>query len=159
MKTATEILLSTRMGALAALLVLAAPFSASAQTSDDGVEVMRDAAELRDIIRDHDPDTINTALVLTNQGGPATIARCVAFNAHGEKIGRAWVRLPANGLRIMLASDVAGGLDFVGSIRCHARGDVVGSAFIVGPGLTDATVHHSFTWNESRIRAQVVVSY
>jgi hypothetical protein len=160
MKTVMESIMSTRKSALAALLVMSLPFGVSAQdTGNDGVEIVRDATELRDIIRDHDPDVTNTALLLTNQGGPKSVARCVAFSANGEKIGRAWVRIPANGLRIVLASDVTAGVDFVGSIRCIARGDVVGTAFIVGPGLTDSSVHHSFSWGESRIRAQAVVSY
>ncbi len=153
---------SLTLGALATLLLALAPFSVPAQdfeAGDEGFEIVRDAAELPDIIRDRDPDVINTALVLTSQGGPRSVAYCVAFNAAGEKIGRAWVKVPANGLRIVLASDVSAGVDFVGSLRCVSRGHLVGSAFIVGPGLTDATVHNAFHWGESRIRAQAVVSY
>ena len=147
---------------VAAFLLAMTPllgFAQDFEAGDEGFEIVRDATELSDVIRDRDPDVINTALVLTNQGGPKSIAYCVAFNANGEKIGRAWVKIPANGLRIVLASDVTAGVDFVGSLRCVARGHLVGSAFIVGPGLTDATVHNAHHWGESRIRAQAVVSY
>ena len=162
MKASIQSTTSVTFGTLAALLLALLPFGVPAQdfeSGDDGFEIVRDATELPDIIRDQDPDLINTALVLTNQGGPRAVAYCVAFNAAGEKIGRAWVKVPANGLRIVLASDVTAGIDFVGSLRCIARGHLVGSAFIVGPGLTDATVNNAFHWGESRIRAQAVVSY
>jgi len=146
---------------LAALILSLPPGVSSAQDADPvdrGFEITRDPTELPGLIRDRQPDAIDTALVLTHQGGPRAVASCVAFDANGEQIGRAWVRVPSNGVRVLLASDVAAGGAFVGSLRCIARGHLVGSAFIIGPGLTGTTVHNALRDGQSRIRVQAVVA-
>jgi hypothetical protein len=162
MELHNRILITLGRGAPLALLLAVAPCGGYSQDAsneaDQGVEITRDATELAGMLREQEADVVNTALVLTQQGGPATIARCVAFNANGEIVGRAWVKVPTNGVRVVLASDVTAGGDLVGSLRCHARGHLVGSAFVFGRGLTDAAVHNRLYDGESRIRAQAVVS-
>ena len=105
----------------------------------DGVRIERRAGELGDAtrVRPDDRDFIDTAMVFTN-ASTRTIVRCLARDDDGAPVGRAWVLLPNRGLRFILASDIAGGLDFVGSVECLTNGRVVGTALLLGPGgVTD----------------------
>ena len=132
-----------------------------AQDADDGVEIMRNATDLNVLLRDRpeiEPDLLDTALVLTNQINKTAVATCVAFDAQGDALGRGWVKIPGRGVRILLASDLVNGFDFVGSIRCSARGEVFGSAFILGAGFSDTPVTNTYQWQQSRVHAQAVVS-
>lgn len=127
---------------------------------DPGVEIVRDATAISDLITRpaDDPDFIDTALVLTDLGGRASVAYCAAFDQQGNAIGRVFTSIPGNGASVLLASDMAMGQDFVGKIKCRARGNVVGTAFIVGPGLTDTKVRSRHDRLGSRILVQAAVS-
>lgn len=147
---------------VAVLFLAMTPLAGSAQQlTGDGIEITRSATDLQDVLRDRpsDPNVLDTALILTNQNGKASKARCVAFNHSGNAVGRAWVRIPGNGMRIVLASDITLGGNFVGSVRCKARGHVVGSAFIIGAAFSDAQVKNATAWEQSRISAPVVVAF
>ncbi len=153
---------STYLATIAVFFLATLPLLASAQQlTGDGIEITRNATDLTAVLRDHptDPNVLDTALILTNQTGTAARARCIAYGHGGQTIGRAWLKLPANGMRIVLASDITQGGNFVGSIRCKARGHVVGSAFILGAVFSAAQVNNATAWNESRISAPVVVAY
>lgn len=111
---------------------------------DPGVEIIRSADELPDVLRRHpeDRDFINTALVLTDAGGRPSVAYCVAYNQRGEAVGRGFTKVPGNGVSLVFASDLSNGLDFIGKIRCKSRGLVSGTAFIVGAEFSDTRVHN-----------------
>jgi hypothetical protein len=131
-----------------------------AASATDGVEIDRDIRALSDELRprDLDRDYADTALVFSNLGGEATKVLCVVFNGNGRLVGRAWLRLPALGVRYMLASDLANGVDLVGHAQCAAEGTVEGTAIFLGPGLTDLPakqVEGAF----GRIRFPLVATY
>ncbi|NNL99121.1 MAG: hypothetical protein HKO62_00130 [Gammaproteobacteria bacterium] len=135
---------------------------ASAQTADPvaSVEVGRDADTLRDTLRPRpDRDIVDTALVFTNVRGRNTIMNCTAFGPQGGTVGRFRVRVPGNGLRFVLASDISNGGDFVGSARCLSIGDVAGSAFLLGPQLTDMRVRQQRAPQGTWITFPVVATY
>lgn len=113
------------------------------------IEIEREAAMLFDEIRADpvDPSFIETALVFTNARRLPAKLRCAAFNQQGDGVGRVWVKLPPKGLRYVLASDFSDGKPFIGSARCIARGDVIGSAMLLGPNLTDVKVRQRFDRN------------
>lgn len=138
------------------------PLSASAdELIDEGFEITREASDIEAVIRDQrvNPDVLDTALILTNQSRQVVKARCIAYDHSGQAMGRAWVRLPANGMRIFLASDIVTARNFVGSVRCKTRGHVLGSAFILGSAFSSAQVKNTRSWDESRISAPVVVAF
>ena len=97
--------------------------------------------------------------MFTNPRGQETLVYCVALDADGRALGRARVRVPAQGLRFMLASDLASGVDFIGSAECRSRDRVIPSAFVLGPGLSDATARVNHAWDETRIRFPVIASF
>ena len=129
---------------LAAALYAIAP-NAGAQESaapDRGPEIVRDAVELTRELRPRpvdDVDVADTALVFTNTGLPARVY-CAAFNKQGERVGRAWLKIPRLGLRYMLASDLSNDTDFVGHVQCSTGSRVKGSAVFLGPGFSDLPV-------------------
>lgn len=137
-------LIQSTFSALCLSLLLASAAGAqSLGTTDvtqaDGVSVDRDSLELADRVNTppEDVDFVDTAMIFTNTDG-RSIVKCAARNANGKLIGRAWVALPNRGLRFLLASDIAGGTDFVGSVDCRSNGRVVGTALLLGPrGVTD----------------------
>jgi hypothetical protein len=59
----------------------------------------------------------------------------------------------------MLASDIAGGTDFVGTINCASRGHIVGSGFILGAAFSNTPVTNQFHFDRSAIRVQAAASY
>lgn len=129
-------------GSIGITLLLGAS-SASAitpvETADDGVEIDRTSAELGDELRprDVDRDIADTALVFTNFSGTSARVRCVAYDRDGHAVGRAWVGVPALGVRYLLASDFANGADFIGHARCGTSRAVRGTAVFLGGGITD----------------------
>lgn len=124
------------------------------------IEVNRGADELQAVLRPHpDRDIVNTVLVFNNTLRATTVVRCVAYGANGRPLGRVKVKIPGNGLRFVLASDLANGIDFIGSVRCSARGKVVPTAFIVGRGLTDTKAKARFDWAGTWMRFPAVVTY
>lgn len=152
--------------ASAALLALAIAPNAAAQDmldrgGDDGIEITRDAADLPHDLRPRPPedaDVTDTALVFTNETGSAARVRCVGFNKNGAGVGRAWVAIPARGLRYILASDLSHGRDFVGQVQCAAPVRVKGTAVLLGQDVTDLPamqVKGSF----GRLRFPVVATY
>ena len=151
-------------GALMATAI-AAPVAAAEALSIEQiavaeVEVTRSADELQAVLRPHpDLDIVNTVLVFNNALRATTVVRCVAFGHNGRPLGRAKLKVPGNGLRFLLASDLANGRDFIGSAICKAKGKVVPSAFIVGRGLTDAKAKSRFDWPGTRMRFPAVVTY
>lgn len=130
--------------------------------ADPGIEVSRDAVAVNDVLtrRPVDPDFINTAIVLTDSGARPSVTYCVAYNHQGQPIGRAHTKTPGNGVRVILASDLTHGLDFVGKVRCRSRDRVQGTAFIVGPGnnITDTAVKNLQDRAGSLISIPVAVS-
>lgn len=143
-------------------VALALPVLAEDELSeaDPGIEIVRDATAVNDLLTRpaDDRDFVDTALVLTDQGGRPSVAYCAAFDHRGNAIGRVFTAIPGNGLSVLLASDMAMGQDFVGKIKCRTRGNVVGTAFIVGPGLTDTRVGNGHDRLGSRIVVQAAVS-
>ncbi|MCP3985931.1 MAG: hypothetical protein GY723_16235 [bacterium] len=132
------------------LLVLALLAAPSFAESDTEIEIDRPADELSEELTNpvdpEDPDAVDSALVFTSNGGPAAV-RCVARNGNGDRVGHpVIVKLPADGLRWVRASDLSNGTDFVGSARCTSLGSVAGSGFVVGPhGATNLRVSKNRT--------------
>ena len=156
MKTITQKDCTACLGTLMAM-ALAAPVSAEETPTRDQpvlneIEVTHSVNELEAVLRRHpDIDVTDTALVFNNALRRTTVVRCVAFGRNGRPLGRVRTKVPGNGLQFILASDLADGLDFIGSARCWARGRVVPSAFIVGPGmLTDTPAKATFTGRDAQ---------
>ncbi|MEM7410313.1 MAG: hypothetical protein AAF430_08775 [Myxococcota bacterium] len=126
----------------------------------DAVEVDRDGVALIDAIRVPEPDrdVADTAIVLTNFGPRDQKVVCGGFNKNGRAVGRVWVKVPAHGLRYVLASDLADDLDFIGSAQCAASGNIRGSAIFLGPGLTDLPVQQ-IHGAAGRLRFPLVATY
>ena len=104
-----------------------------------------------------DVDVADTALVFTNLSGRNARVKCVAFGKNGAPLGRAWLRLPALGLRYLLASDLSNDRDFVGHAQCAVAAGVKGSALFLGPGLTDLPVLNPD--GPGRVRFPLVATY
>lgn len=145
----------------------AVPASAGALATDapvdfgePGVEILRDATDLSIDLRPRpvdDLDVADTALVFTNLGARASRVKCVAFGKNGAPVGRAWLKLPALGLRYLLASDLSSDRDFVGHAQCAVAAGVKGSAIFLGPGLTDLPVLNPA--GPGRVRFPLVATY
>ena len=132
-----------------------------AAAEDLGFEITRDATSLRDYVSMHpvDPDRVNTALIFTNVGVNKTRVGCIAYNQHGTPIDRGWVRVAPNGMRFVLASEIAGGRDFVGNVKCKSAGRVIGSAVLLAPGLTDLPVEQHQHAGNTHLRFPVIAAY
>ncbi|MBT8139985.1 MAG: hypothetical protein KJP25_09445 [Gammaproteobacteria bacterium] len=153
---------------LAAPLLMSGPAFAQTALSVDsepseknpGVEIVRPVEDLADIVRPHpvDRDFINTALVLTDAGGRGSVTYCVAYNQRGDAIGRGFSKVPGNGVRVVFASDLSNGVDFLGKIRCKSRDRVSGTAYIVGADFSDTRVHNLHDRAGSVISVPVVIS-
>lgn len=143
----------------AALVALAAPSLAQDTRSTD-IDLSRDGVELREVLdRPVDEDVLDTALVFTNTGRVATRVICKAFDDNGEAVGRTALSVPGLGLRFVLASDVANGTDFLGSVQCSTQGRVLGSAFLLGAGgLTDLPAKQADHEGALRVRFPVVAT-
>ena len=112
------------------VLTLGSATAASAQTtarraSTDEARVERTAKDLQIDLRDairRDVDTADTALVFNAPGPNHAVVYCRGYDADGKMVGRTATKVPRFGLRYIRASDLANGLDFVGSAFCSARG-------------------------------------
>jgi hypothetical protein len=105
------------------------------------VEIDREIDTLPDDIEHpSDPDVADTALVFTNLGRHRAAVKCVGFDKNGTPIGRTTTRIPAMGVRYVLASDISNGVDFIGQVQCARHGRVIGSVIFIGPGITDLPV-------------------
>lgn len=123
------------IGLIAAVLMLAPVGAAWGDDVPEGVEVTRDAAELQEALHPpQDIDLTDTALVFTNPSEKPGFVTCAGLNANGQKVGRIWLRVPANGLRFVFASDLSDDVDFIGSARCRAWPQMIGSGFLLRPG-------------------------
>ncbi len=132
-----------------------------AVSDQEAIEVDRDAIDLRTHIRDRrlDHDSVDTAVVFTNPGPTPARVKCVGFDDQGRLVGAARTRVPGNGLRFLLASDIAHDRDFVGSVLCRSNGRVIGSALLVGARLTDLGVRERSAKRWTLLRFPLVVTY
>ncbi|MCF6355170.1 MAG: hypothetical protein L3J26_08740 [Candidatus Polarisedimenticolaceae bacterium] len=148
-------------------MAMAAPVAAIGEVQSieqiavDEVEVTRGADELQAVLRPHpDLDVVNTVLVFNNVLSATVVVRCVAYGVNGRPLGKInKVKIPGNGLRFILASDLANGRDFVGSTLCHSEGKIVPAAFIAGRILTDTPAKTTHGWPGTKIRFPTVVTY
>lgn len=109
------------------------------EVADDGIEVTRSAEDLNALAATpaDEQSRVETALVFTDLGGRATRVACRAHGADGAEVGRAFTRVPADGLRVILASDLSGGAPFAGRVTCFAGGRMMGKALLIAPaGMT-----------------------
>ncbi|HEC15191.1 MAG TPA: hypothetical protein ENI99_01245 [Sedimenticola sp.] len=140
--------------------VAAEEIQLSEQAAVAEIEIDRGPEELQAVLRPRpDLDTTDTALVFNNALHKTAVVRCVAFGANGHALGRVRIKIPGNGLRFIRASDLANGLDFIGSARCSARGKIVPSAFIVGRILTDTPAKAAFDWPVTRMRFPAIATF
>ncbi len=132
-----------------------------AQDADiDAVEITRGSEDLKAVLAPRpDLDSVDTVMVFTNPRGSDTWVVCAGHNANGQGVGRARTRVPAHGVRLIFASDLSNGRDYIGSAICKARSRVVPSAFIIGADLSDAPARVSNGWSESQINFPVVATY
>ncbi len=151
MKTIMQKFVTACFGTLLTMVVAAPTTAQELQAQDlsvlNEVEVNHGGDRLEAVLRPHpDIDVTDTALVFNNALRRTTVVRCVAFGRNGRPLGKVRTKVPGNGMRFILASDLADDLDFIGSAHCWARGRVVPSAFIVGPGmLTDTPAKATVT--------------
>lgn len=124
------------------------------------LEVDRSLAELdRGLAERHpDSDIFNTAIVFTSYQNSVQLVRCAGFDANGNLVGRTRTRVPADGARLILSSDISNGTDYLGKISCASRGDVFGSAFLLGPEFNDLPVINDSDRAGSFIRVPVSLS-
>lgn len=162
----------TPLALLAAVSLTAWASAVSAQDADltaadedpstvETAQLGRDASELRDHVaaKPVDRDFLDTAMIFSNGAQRAAGAYCNVHDRNGDRIGRFFVRVPGKGLRFVLASDASRGADFVGSVSCSTRGDLTGSALLLGAQVTDLPtepLHHS---GQFRLRFPVVATY
>ncbi len=152
---------STLALSLASLGTPASAQDMGAVSVDDAApEISRDAIDLRAVLVPRpDLDTVDTALVFTNPRNAPTWVVCAGHNANGKPVGRARTRVPAHGVRLIFASDLSNGGDYIGSAVCKARSRVVPSAFIIGAELSDAPARTSHGWSESTVNFPIVATF
>jgi hypothetical protein len=143
-----------------ALLLLAGAASAQTVTSrDDSRGETELRAEVRDAV-DRDTDVANTALVFNNTSPNETTVICTAYGANGQFLGRKMARVPARGVRYLRASDLSGGVDFVGSALCASRARVAASAVFLAPGsISNLDVIQAGPWDSHNIRFPLIATY
>jgi hypothetical protein len=129
----------------------------------DEFDLGRMEVELREDITDaieRDTDVANTALVFHNSGTRDVTVRCIAHAANGDVLGEGMTLVPAKGVRYLRASDLSDGVDFIGSARCKANGNVVGTAIFLAPGaITDLDVEQRHKKRRSMMRFPLIASY
>ncbi len=137
-----------------------APIETAVDAVPPGVpEISRDPVDLAPDLRPIDEDVANTALVFTNWSGRDRAILCVAFNGNGEPIGRRAIKVPSNGTKYMLASDLAGNRDFVGNAQCTGDRRIHGTAVFLGAGFSDLPVANVEHRGDGRIRFPLIASY
>ena len=124
-------------------------------------DVDRDADALRDEIRPRpkDVDVADTVMVFTNTTGARRQVRCVAYDRTGAPIGRTRTRIPGNGVRYILASDLSNGRDFVGHAVCNTAGLVIPSALLLGPEIENLNTRIERFEGATRLRFPVIATY
>ena len=122
-------------------------------------EIDRNVVEMNDRIdRPEDYDIFDSAILFSSYDRDNRVVHCIAYDARGERIGRAKTTVPANGVKLMLASDVARQIDFLGKITCRSRGQIHGSAYLVGPVFSDLEVSTVSDRAGSTIRIPVALN-
>jgi hypothetical protein len=96
-------------------------------------------SELEELLEDPvEAPSVNTALVFSSLADVELRVVCRARNAQGEAIGHAALRVPAHGVRFLLATDFSGGVPFLGQVRCLSPRGIRGTGFARSAnGLTD----------------------
>lgn len=153
------------MKGLAKYLVLIAVclYGHAAMAEDtDVIEIERDGVALATEldVRPDDRDFTDTAIVASAVGRGALVV-CQAYNANGRFLGSAAMRVPANGLRYLRASDLANGVDYVGQVRCKSRHhSIAASAYLIAPGgITNLGVEQKSVHGVLHIQAPVTASF
>lgn len=121
-------------------LASAALLSTAAGAQESEVpDLSHDESELENVLEEPvDAPRANTALVFSSLADVERRVVCRARNARGEEVGAAAVRVPAHGVRFLLASDFSDGEPFVGQVRCVAPRGIRGSGFARSAnGVTD----------------------
>ncbi len=138
--------LHTAVGVLAVFLMAG---SVLAQEPIDELEVDLGPTDLSDIVRQAPHlDSFDSVAAFTSKRN-AAIVRCWAYTHNGILVGRARTRVPRRGVRLIRASHMSGGFDFVGQIRCSSAGDISTTAFLVGPkDITNLPVEE---WNHDGV--------
>lgn len=96
----------------------------------DPPDVTHDEGELATLLEEPtDAPQANTALVFSSLADSELRVVCRARNAQGEPIGHAAVRVPAHGVRFLLASDFSE-TPFVGQVRCLSPRGIRGTGFL-----------------------------
>jgi hypothetical protein len=109
---------------------------------------------------DRDTDVANTALVFNNPGNQAASVVCLGYGPNGNMLGRRVAQIPARGLRYLRASDLSGGVDFIGSAICSSRVRLAGSAVFLAPGsITNLDVIQAGPFDSNSIRFPLVATY
>lgn len=150
-----------RAGLTSMILAFVVP-AAGAQDAQNVREIERDAISLRDRIQlptPPDVSTADTAIVFTNVGNRGAAARCVAFDYEGQRIGQTRVRVPARGMRWLLASDLSDGERFIGNAQCFVNGQMLASAIFLGPAITDLPVKQASAAGQFRVAIPVLAHY
>lgn len=128
-------------------------------TVDEGNPSDELEADLRRTI-DPDTDVVNTALTFHNPSQGRAIVVCAAYDGNGNLLGTKATHIPPGGLRFLRASDIANGVDFVGSAACKSRTRVQSSAILLGPGaVTDLDVQRRGWRRVTSFSYPLVVSY
>jgi len=122
--------------ALATAALLA---SAAGAQEIDPPDVNHDESELEDVLEEPvDAPQVNTALVFSSLADVELRVVCRARNAQGDVVGHAAARVPAHGVRFLLASDFSDGAPFLGQVRCVSPRGIRGSGFARSAnGVTD----------------------
>ena len=97
--------------------------------------------------------------MITNLAGTRGRAFCVAFDYEGRPAGHARLKIPARGLRWLLASDISDGVDLIGSAQCFLSGRLLGSAIFLGRDVTNLPVHQTTVGGNHRIAIPVLAHY
>ena len=155
--------ISLRSLVLAGAALLAAAAPAWAQTVVD-LDESRSEAELRVDMRDaveRDTDVVNTALVFNNTSPDVSHVICLAHDAQGQYLARRIVRIPAQGVRYLRASDFATRGDFIGSATCTSRARIAATAVLLAPGaITNLDVIQADRWDDAnRMRFPLIANY
>jgi hypothetical protein len=123
---------------LAIAAALFASLAASAQEVDPP-DVAHDEALLEELLVEPvEPPVSDTALVFSNLSDFELRVVCRARDAQGLPVGHAGVRVPAHGVRFLLASDFSEGEPFLGQVHCLSPRGIRGSGFArTANGVTD----------------------
>ena len=121
------------------LLAAALLASAAAAQEIDPPDVTHAESELEDVLEEPvAAPHVNTALVFSSLADVELRVVCRARNAQGEAVGHAGVRVPAHGVRFLLAADFSAGEPFLGQVTCLSPRGLRGSGFARSAnGVTD----------------------